>query len=83
MLYRLDVPKETAVGWSEPYWPMVFGPIMIAVIICITLMMVFIKRSGMLRRSRDRAPIDVLKERLARGEINQAEYEERTRLLKA
>ena len=70
-------------GWSEPYWPMLFGPIMILVIICLAMMMFFIKRGGMLRRFRDRAPINVLKERLARWEINQAEYEERKRLLKS
>jgi uncharacterized membrane protein len=70
-------------GWSEPYWPMLFGPIMILVIICLAMMMLFIKRGGMLRRFRDRAAINVLKERLARGEINQAEYEERKRLLKS
>ena len=70
-------------GWSEPYWLMLFGPIMLLVIICLFVMMFFIKRGGILRRFRDRVPIDVLEESLARGEINQAEFEERKRLLKA
>ena len=35
------------------------------------------------QRSNDRLPLDILKERLARGEISQAEYEERRRLIEA
>jgi uncharacterized membrane protein len=33
------------------------------------------------RRSRGRDALDILRERYARGEINQAEYEERRRFL--
>ena len=70
--------------WWNDYWPMpfmFFGPIMMLtfVIICLT-MMFFIMRRGMMRH-RDGHAIDLLKERFARGEINQAEYEERRRLL--
>jgi uncharacterized membrane protein len=77
----LGVAKEATMGWSEPYWLMLFGPITLLVIICLFVMMFFIKRGGILRRFRDRVPIDVLEESLARGEINQAEFEERKRLL--
>jgi hypothetical protein len=55
-------------GWSEPYWLMLFSQIMLLVIICLFVMMFFIKRGGILRRFR-RVPIDVLEEQLgARGE---------------
>jgi putative membrane protein len=70
--------------WSE-YWPMpwmFFGPVMmiVFVVICVA-MMFFMMRGGMRDRYRRRDAIDILKERFARGEINQAEYEERRRLL--
>jgi putative membrane protein len=70
--------------WWDDYWPMpfmFFGLIMmlIFVIICLT-MMFFTMRGGMMRHRSGHA-IDLLKERFARGEINQAEYEERRRLL--
>ncbi len=70
-------------GWSEPYWLMLFGPIMLVVIVCFAMMMFFIKRGGILRRFRDRAPVHFLKETLgARGDQS-AEFEERKRLPKA
>ena len=50
------------------------------VFICMT-MMFFMMRGGMMRRHRGGHAIDLLRERYARGEINQAEYEERRRLL--
>jgi len=73
--------------WWNDYWPMpwmLFGPIMMLVfaILCIT-MMFFMMRAGMMRRHRGGYAIELLKERYARGEINQAEYEERRRLLEA
>jgi uncharacterized membrane protein len=36
-----------------------------------------------MRHGRDKYAIDILRERYARGEINQAEFEERRRLLEA
>jgi hypothetical protein len=46
---------------------------------------IFFMIRGMMggQRSNDRLPLDILKERLARGEISQAEYEERRRLIEA
>jgi putative membrane protein len=69
-------------SWSD-YWPMpfmFFGPVMmlIFVILCITMMVLMMRRHG--RHHSDHA-LDILKERFARGEINQAEYQERRRLL--
>ena len=73
--------------WWNDYWPMpwmFFGPMfmIIFVIICMTVMF-FMMRGGMMHRDRGREAMDILKARYARGEINQAEYEERRRLLEA
>ena len=48
-------------------------------IVCMA-MMFFMMRGGMHRR-RGGYAIEILKERFARGEINQAEFEERRRFL--
>ncbi len=67
----------------HPWWGggwMFFGPLMM--IICVT-MMFFMMRGGMMHRSRDREAVNILKERYARGEINQTEYEEQRRILGA
>ena len=67
-------------GWSEPYWPMISGPLMIIfVIICLGVMLFMVRK--MIHRFRDRSP-DILKEPFAPGEINQTEYEKRKRILK-
>ncbi len=73
--------------WWNDYWPapfMFFGPVFMIffVIICMA-MMFFMMRGGMSHRARGGNALDILKERFARGEINQAEYEERRRLLEA
>lgn len=73
--------------WWNDGWPMpwAFGPIMmIAVIVLCVTMMFFMMRwtmGGQVDRSGDRMTLDILKQRFARGEITQAEYEERRRLL--
>lgn len=70
--------------WWSDYWPMpwmFFAPITF-LILC-GAMMFFMMRGGMMHGSRGRRAIDILKERYARGEINQAEFEERRRLLEA
>jgi putative membrane protein len=70
--------------WWSDYWPMPwmgFGPfIMIFFLIVCMAMMFFTMRGGMHRR-RGGYAIEILKERFARGEINQAEFEERRRFL--
>jgi putative membrane protein len=73
--------------WWSDFWPMpwmFFGPVImiIFVIICVT-MMFSMMRGGMMHGDRGRDALDILRERYARGEINQSEYEERRRLLKA
>ena len=73
--------------WWSDYWPMPwmgFGPfIMIFFLIVCMAMMFFMMRGGMMRRHRPPDAMDILKERYARGEINEAEYRERRRLLEA
>ena len=73
--------------WWNDGWPMhwmFFGPgIMILFAIICMAMMFFMMRGGMAHRYRRRDAMDILKERFARGEINQTEYEERRRLLGA
>jgi len=70
--------------WWSDYWPMPwmpFGPlIMILFVIACVAMMFFMMRGGMHRR-RGGYAVEILKERFARGEINQAEFEERRRFL--
>jgi putative membrane protein len=69
--------------WNDYSAPMhwAFGPLMMIVVIAL----IFFLMRGMMggQRSNDRLALDVLKERFARGEISQAEYEERRRLIEA
>lgn len=73
--------------WWHDYWPMpwVFGPFMMTVVLVLCGTMMFFMMRGMMGghagRSGDRVALDILKERYARGEITQTEYEERRRLL--
>ena len=63
---------------------MFFGPVImfLFVVVCLA-MMFFMMRGGMMRAHRRPDAVDILKERYARGEINEAEYRERRRLLEA
>jgi putative membrane protein len=56
---------------------------MIVFVVVFMMMMMFMMRGGMSHRSRGGYALDILKERFARGEINQAEYDERRRALEA
>ena len=73
-------------AWNWDYWPIhhfFFGPLfMIAIFaICMMMMMMWMMRSH--RHGGARSALHLLKERYARGEINQAEYEERRRVLRS
>lgn len=68
-------------GWNG-YWhgPWVFGPVLMIVIVFFCLAMMFTMMRGM-GRHRSRDALDLLKERFARGEITEAEYQQRRHLL--
>ena len=69
--------------WWDSYWPMpwMFGPVtMIAFFLVCFAVMAFMM-GGMTHRPRRGKAVEILRERYARGEIDQAEFEERRRLL--
>src|SRR6185295_7227975 len=75
--------EEDAMWWND-YWPMpmFFGPpIIMIVLMIICFAMMFFMMRGMRHRSRGGYASEILKERFARGEITQAEYDERRRVL--
>ncbi len=73
--------------WWNDYWPMpfmYFGPLMMVAFIVLCFAMMWFMMGGARRhRAGGGYPLEILKERLARGDINQAEYEERRRILEA
>jgi putative membrane protein len=79
--------KEAIMMWWNDGWPMpwIVGPFMMTVVVVLCGTMMFFMMRGMMGghggRSNDRVALDILKQRFARGEITQAEYEERRRLL--
>ncbi len=61
-------------GWHMMFWPFGF------LILCVVMMAMMMRHGGNNRR-RDDDPLDILRKRFARGEIDQKEYEDRKRLL--
>jgi putative membrane protein len=69
-------------GSAAPWYGMIFGPIMmIGFVVLAVLIIAWLLRVFGLGWQPGRSALDILKERFARGEINQAEYEDRKRLL--
>jgi len=71
--------------WWNEYWPMpwmFFGPVMMLVFIALCATMMWLMMRGH-ARGRGGEALSILRERYARGEISQAEYEERRRILTA
>jgi putative membrane protein len=73
--------------WDGGWGMMFFGPIMMILFIAAIVVLIVLAirwlggdRQGDLLRS-GKAPLDILKERFARGEIDAQEFEERRRLL--
>jgi len=72
-------------GSSAPWYGMIFGPIMMIVFIVLTVLVIAwaLRASGLGWQSSQQGntPLDTLKHRFARGEIDRAEYEDRRKLL--
>ncbi len=73
-------------GSSAPWYGMIFGPIMMIVFIVLTVLIIAwaLRAFGFGWQSSSQGgstPLDTLKHRFARGEIDRAEYEERKNLL--
>jgi putative membrane protein len=62
--------------------PWMFGPLVMLFFMALCIGMLFLMMRGR-HGGRRSYPLDILKERFARGEITQAEYEERRRVLEA
>jgi putative membrane protein len=78
--------------WDGGWGMMVFGPLMMilfvaAIVVLVVLALRWLGGSGHLHADRSgngrTSPLDILQERLAKGEIDVAEYEERRRALGA
>lgn len=75
-------------GYAAPWYGMIFGPVMMIAFVVITALIVawVLRAVGLGWQSdshREDTPLDTLKRRLARGEIDRAEFEERKKLLTA
>ena len=76
-------------GWwdnSAPWYGMIFGPVMMIAFIAITVVIIawVLHALGLGWRTEGRdtnTPLDTLKHRFARGEIDRTEYEERKKIL--
>jgi putative membrane protein len=76
-------------GWDgsqAPWYGMIFGPIMMIVFIVLTVLIIAwaLRAFGLGWQSDSKprdTPLDTLKRRFARGEIDRAEYEDRRKLL--
>lgn len=70
-------------GWSGgwAYWPaawMIFAPLCMLIFLAVCVGVLYLSaRHG----RRDSRSLDILRERFARGEISQGEFEERRRVL--
>lgn len=77
-------------GWSDgssaPWYGMIFGPIMMIIFLVLTVLIIAwaLRAFGLGWQSDlqgSNTPLDTLKHRFARGEIDRAEYEDRRKLL--
>lgn len=72
--------------WGGGWYGMIFGPlfmilVLAAVIAVVVLLVRWAGGQGQATAPSHRTPLDILKERFARGEIDKNEFEERRRVL--
>lgn len=73
--------------WDGGWYGMIFGPLFMVVVIVAAVLIVrslggpWQGAAPPHHPPAGRAPIDILKERFARGEINKEEFEERRRII--
>ncbi|HVO16403.1 MAG TPA: SHOCT domain-containing protein [Alphaproteobacteria bacterium] len=77
-------------GWGEGWYGMVFGPVFMILILVVVIaaVVLLVRWLGVPWHGAPwhpappgRTPLDILKERFARGEIDKEEFEERRRIL--
>jgi putative membrane protein len=76
-------------GWGDGWYGMIFGPIFMILVLAlvITVAVLLVRWLGgpsltaTPHQPAARTPLDILKERFARGEIDKDEFEERRRIL--
>ncbi len=69
-------------GSIMPWYGMIFGPIMMIGFVVLTVLIIaWLLRALGLGWQQGRSALDILKERFARGEIDQAEYDKRKQYL--
>jgi putative membrane protein len=73
-------------GWGGGWYGMIFGPLFMilarAVVIAVVVLLVrWAGGQGQATAPSHRTPLDILKERFARGEIDKDEFDERRRVL--
>lgn len=75
-------------GWWDggaPWYGMIFGPIMMIGFVVLTVLIIgWVLRAfglGWQSSASDTTPLDTLRHRFARGEIDRAEFEERKKVL--
>ncbi len=77
--------SEMGWGWGG----MIFGPILMIVVVVLVVVLVVLLvrwlvesgRGGASHNPPGKTPLDILKERFAKGEIDKVEFEERRRVL--
>ena len=88
------VSAETHYGpgmmWGGGWFHMIFGSLMMIIVVAAIVLLVVLglrwlssSGHGLPGQTRARTPLDILEERLAKGEIDVAEFEERRRALAA
>ena len=72
-------------GWGGGWYGMFFGPLMMILVLVVAIgaVVLVLRWSGATSHGSglQRKPLDILKERFARGEIDKDEFEERRKLL--